>query len=248
MIRVFCEHGARPGPHHLAQAVWCRRGAETVELLLDAGASADGDPADDAPTPLQVALRWGDEDVVSLLRARGADTSRVTDADRALGAWLAGSGGAAPPDDSREQRHALDQMLELAIDSGQAGTVRRLLDAGAGAAGPLVEQGEEAPEFTPLGVAAWRGYADVAAELVKHGAPTEFPGGGSAIGAALHGSRHCQDPQGGPTMATIDEVDLRRYRATVRTLLALGARVPDHLDDARGPSVTTLMAELGLVS
>jgi hypothetical protein len=85
----------------------------------------------------------------------------------------------------------------------------------------------------------------VAAELVKHGAPTEFPGGGSAIGAALHGSRHCQDPEGGPTMATIDEVDRGRYRATVRTLLALGARVPDHLED-RGPSVTTLMAELGL--
>jgi ankyrin repeat protein len=248
MIRMFCEHGARPAPHHLGQAVWCRRGVETVELLLDAGAPADGDPAGDAPTPLQVALRWGDGDVAALLQARGADASRVTGADRALGAWLAGDDGAAPPDGSLEQRRALDQMLEMAIDRGEQGTVGRLLDAGAAAAGPLVEEGEEAPEFTPLGVAAWRGYADVAAELVKHGAPTEFPGGGSAIGAALHGSRHCQDPQGGPTMGTIDEVDLRRYRATVRALLALGARVPDHLDDDRGPSVTTLMAELGLVS
>jgi ankyrin repeat protein len=248
MIRMFCEHGAQPGPHHLSQAVWCRRGPETVGLLLDAGALADGDPAGQAPSPLQLALRWGDEDVAALLQARGADASRVTAADRALGAWLAGRDGAPPPHGSREQRRALDEMLELAIDSGEPATVRRLLDAGAGAAGPLVEDGEQAPEFTPLGVAAWRGYADVTAELVKHGAPTEFPGGGSAIGAALHGSRHCQDPQGGPTMGTIDEVDLRRYRATVRTLLALGARVPDRLDDDRGPSVTTLMAELGLVS
>jgi hypothetical protein len=247
MIRMFCKHGARPASHHLAQAVWCRRGVETAQLLLDAGAPADGDPADHAPSPLQVALRWGDEDVASLLRDRGADVSRVTEADRALGAWLTRRDGGAPPHGSREQRRALDQMLEMAIDSGEPATVRRLLDAGADAAGPLVEEGESPAEFTPLGVAAWRGYADVAAELVKRGAPTEFPGGGGAIGAALHGSRHCQDPEGGPTMGTIDEVELGRYRATVRTLLALGARVPDHLDDDRGPSVTTLMAELGLV-
>jgi ankyrin repeat protein len=246
MIRMFCEHGARPTPHHLLQAVWCRRGAPTVELLLDAGAPVGGDPDDRAPSPLEVAERWGDEDVAALLRARGADGGRVTEADRALGAWLAGRDGAAPPHGSREQRRALDQMLEMAIDRGEPVTVRRVLDAGARASGPLVEEGDEPPEFTPLGVAAWRGYADVASELVKHGAPTEFPGGGSAIGAALHGSRHCQDPEGGPTMGTIDEVDLRRYRATVRTLLALGARVPDHLDGDRGPSVTTLMAELGL--
>lgn len=247
MIRMFCEHGARPSPDHLGQAVWCRRGVETVELLLDAGAPVDGASQAGAPTPLQVAERWGDRDVAALLQARGADASRVTDGDRALGAWLAGGDGAAPPDGSREQRRALDQMLEMAVDRGEAVTVRRLLDGGAGAAGPLADDGDEAPEFTPLGVAAWRGYADVATELVTHGAPTEFPGGGSAIGAALHGSRHCQDPQGGPTMGTIDEVELGRYRATVRALLALGARVPDRLADDGGPSVTTLMAELGLV-
>jgi ankyrin repeat protein len=248
MIRMFCEHGARPVPRHLAQAVWRRRGVETIELLLDAGAPVDGDPVEGEPSTLQVAERWGDDDVAALLRARGADASRVTAADRALGAWLAGRDGATPPDGSPGQRRALDQMLEMAIDRGELVTVRRLLDAGARAAGPLVEEGEAAPEFTPLGVAAWRGYGDVAAELVKHGAPTEFPGGGSAIGAALHGSRHCQNPEGGPTMATIDEVDRRRYRATVRTLLALGARVPDDLEDDGGPSVTTLMAELGLAS
>ncbi|HTU30678.1 MAG TPA: hypothetical protein VMF07_14935 [Solirubrobacteraceae bacterium] len=245
MIRMFCEHGADPGPHHLTQAVWCRRGVETVELLLDAGSPIDGDPDSEEPSPLQVAERWGDEDVAALLRARGADAGRVTAADRTLGAWLSHGDGGAAPDSSREQRRALDQMLEMAVDRGEAGTVRRLLDAGAGVTGSPVEEGEESPEFTPLGIAAWRGYADVAAELVRHGASTEFPGGGSAIGAALHGSRHCQDPQGGPTMGTIDEVELGRYRTTVRTLLALGAQVPDHLEDG-GPSVTTLLAELGL--
>jgi ankyrin repeat protein len=247
MIRMFCEHGARPTPAHLAQAVWRRRGVETVELLIRAGAAVDGDPSTLEPSPLQIAERWGDEDVAELLRAHGADARRVTAADRALGSWLSAGDDSARPDGSGEQRRALDEMLETAIDRGDPAAVRRLLDAGAGASGPPVAEGEEPPEFTPLGVAAWRGYAEVAAELVRHGAPTEFPGGGSAIGAALHGSRHCQDPEGGPTMATIDEVDLGRYRATVRTLLSLGARVPERIDDDGGPSVTTLMAELGLV-
>src|SRR6202012_3564274 len=124
MIRMFCAHGARPAPHHLLQAVWRRRGVETVGLLLDAGAPADGDPSDHAPSPLQVALRWGVEDVASLLRDRGADVGRVTEAARALGAWLTQREVATPPHGSREQRRALDQMLEMAIDGGETGTVR----------------------------------------------------------------------------------------------------------------------------
>ena len=248
MIRMFCEQGARAGAHHLLQAVWCRRGVQTVELLIGAGAAVDGDPAGGEPSPLQVAERWGDADVAAVLVARGADTGRVTDEDRALGAWMTGRDGSPRPG-GPAPRPLLDQMLEMAIDRGDPVPVRRLLDAGAGAAGPLVEEGDQPSEFTPLGVASWRGYAEVAAELVGHGAPTEFAGGGSAIGAALHGSRHCQDPEGGPTMGTIDEVDRERYRATVRTLLTLGATVPERLDDDDddgGPSVTRLMADLGL--
>ena len=43
-------------------------------------------------------------------------------------------------------------------------------------------------------------------ELVDRGAALAFRDGGSAIGAALHGSRHCQHPEGGPSMAIIDEI------------------------------------------
>ena len=250
MVRMFCTHGARARPGHLAQAVWRRRGPETVALLLESGAPVEGDLAGGGSTALQGAVRWGDAPVAELLIARGADERRVSAADRALGTWLAGetvdgSRPSVPPARSPEIEQALEELLEVAIDQGDLSAVGRLLDAGASASGPRVEDGEEPPEFTPLGVAAWRGYAEVSAELVRRGAPTEFPGGGSAIGAALHGSRHCQHPEGGPTMATIDEIDRSRYRATVEALLAAGAQVPERLEDDR-PSVTRLMADLGL--
>ena len=244
MIRMFCAHGARPQGGSIQQAVWRRRDAETVGLLLDAGAPVDGlDEGADRATalsPLQVATRWGDEPVAALLRERGADETRVTDADRALGGFLAGRptdpGGREPtPAD------ALDGMLDLAVQRGDLAAVRRLLDAGARVDG---DPGEEHP---PLGNAAWRGHAEIAAELVRRGARTRFGGGGSAIGAALHGSRHCQDPEGGPTMGTIDEVDRGRYTATVRALLEAGAEIPERFAAGDGePTVATLMAELGI--
>jgi ankyrin repeat protein len=251
MVRMFCTHGARARAGHLSQAVWRRRGPEIVGLLLDAGAPVEGDLTDGGSTALQGAVRWGDGPVAEMLIARGADEQRVRAGDRALGTWLARGGETVegcrpprPPERSPEVERALDELLEVAIDQGDLSAVRRLLDAGASATG-LRADGEEPLEFTPLGVAAWRGYAEVSAELVSRGAPTEFSGGGSAIGAALHGSRHCNDPEGGPTMATIDEIDRSRYRATVEALLAAGAQVPERLEDDR-PSVTRLMADLGL--
>jgi aminoglycoside/choline kinase family phosphotransferase len=65
------------------------------------------------------------------------------------------------------------------------------------------------------------------------------------MGAALHGSRHCQHPEGGPSMQIVDEIPKEPYAEIVRTLLAAGARVPDRIgeDGARG---TMLIAELGI--
>ncbi len=47
----------------------------------------------------------------------------------------------------------------MAIDQGDADAVRRLLEAGA----PV--DGEPGAEFRPVGVAAWRGRAEVAGVL-----------------------------------------------------------------------------------
>jgi hypothetical protein len=85
----------------------------------------------------------------------------------------------------------------------------------------------------------------IARELVQRGADLSFRDGGSAIGAALPGLRHCHDPEGGPTMRTNDEIPAQPYAEIVRVLLAAGATVPDRIGDD-GPRATMLIAELGI--
>lgn len=82
-------------------------------------------------------------------------------------------------------------------------------------------------------------------ELLDRGAALAFRDGGSAIGAALHGSRHCQHPEGGPSMAIIDEIPTEPYAEIVRLLLASGAPVPDRIGED-GPRGAMLIAELGV--
>jgi hypothetical protein len=129
-------------------------------------------------------------------------------------------------------------MLDTVIAAGDVQAVRRLLDAGA-----HLDRGPRA-EGTPLGEACWRGRPEVVKELIARGAPLTFDSGGSAVGAALHGSRHCTDPEGGPTMRTIEEVDKPPYAEVLRILLAAGAPLPERLVD--GTTTATLFAELGV--
>jgi len=130
-------------------------------------------------------------------------------------------------------------MLIQAIHGGHLGAARRLLDVGARV------DGDPDGEQIPLGQACWRGRVQLTRDLVERGAALSFRNGGSAIGAALHGSRHCNDPEGGPTMQVIDEIPKEPYAEIVRLLLAAGAAVPEKVgeDGARG---TTLIAELGI--
>jgi hypothetical protein len=82
-------------------------------------------------------------------------------------------------------------------------------------------------------------------ELIQRGAALAFRDGGNAVGAALHGSRHCTDPEGGPSMQTIDEIPKAPYAAIVRILLDAGTPIPERLSD-NGSRATTLIAELGI--
>jgi ankyrin repeat protein len=209
MAEMFCAHGARASAGHLHQAVWRRRRVRMVRALLDAGAPIDVRD-DEGFTPLQMATRWGDRETVTLLLECGADPALVTDADRELGAFLAGGAGgaddtAAPPP-RIDSLPVLDEMLNHAVQGGHLDAVRHLLDAGARV------DGNPESEDDPLGQAAWRGYADVVRELVARGARFTLHSGGSALGAAFHGSRHCQNAEGGPTMQAIDEVPQARVR------------------------------------
>jgi ankyrin repeat protein len=234
MIEMFCTHGARASAGNLHQAVWRRRPPRTVAALLDAGAPIDA-PDDHGFTALQVAVRWGEEAVAVILRERGANESAVTDEDRAIGTYLSGHDGvpAAVP------LSTLDEMLMLSIEGGHLEAMRRLLDAGARI------DGDPRSEEIPLGHACWRGRAQMTRELVERGASLTSRDGGSAIGAALHGSRHCHEPEGGPTMRTIDEIPKAPYAEIVRTLLAAGATVPDRISD-NGARGIMLIAELGV--
>jgi ankyrin repeat protein len=234
MVEMFCTHGARATAGHLLQAVWDRRPARTVAALLDAGAPVDA-PDEHGLTPLRVAVRWGDDAVADLLRERGARDAGVTDQDRALGAYL-GGGGTTPPDVGAS---TLDEMVMTAIRRGHLDAMRRLLDAGARL------DGNPDAEADPLGDACWRGRVEMVRELVERGASLTFRRGGSAMGAALHGSRHCHEPEGGPSMRMVDEVPQAPYAEIVRILLAAGAKVPDRIGE-NGPRGTMVIAELGI--
>jgi ankyrin repeat protein len=220
MVAMFCSRGARPRAAHLHQALWRRRSVETVAVLLDAGAPLEV-PDEHGLTPLQIALQWGDGPVAALLRDRGANLMEAS-----------GNGSPAP--------ELLDEMVILAVQRGDLTAVRELLDAGARV------DGDPGGEDDPLGQACWRGQVPIAEELLGRGAATEFRDGGCAIAAALHGSRHCQDPEGGPTMATVSEIGPEPYAKLVRALLARGARVPQRVGGEDGPRAVTLLGELGI--
>jgi ankyrin repeat protein len=219
MVAMFCSHGVRPWAAHLHQALWRRRPVETVAALLDAGAPLH-ETDEHGLTPLQIALRWDDRPVVALLRDRGADDSSAP-------------GTAIAPE-------LLDEMLILAVQRGDRTAVHELLEAGARV------DGNPASEDDPLREGCWRGRVAITTDLLTRGAATEFRDGGCAIGAALHGSRHCQDAEGGPTMATVTEIDPEPYAEIVRMLLAAGARVPDRIGGEHGPRAAVLLGELGI--
>lgn len=232
MVAMFCAAGAHASAAHLHQAAWRRRPAETVAALLDARAPAD-EPGEDGRTPLRVATRWGETDTVALLRERGADPAAITAEDRAIASALAGARVEVPT-------APLDAMLDYAIAPGDLATVTALLDAGAN------PDGRPGDEHTPLGQASWRGHPEIVRELIGRGASLRWPQG-TPIGSALDGSRNCQDPEGGPTMRTIEEIPKARYAAVVEVLLAAGAGVPERFGDD-SVDVATALADLGIAA
>jgi hypothetical protein len=122
-------------------------------------------------------------------------------------------------------RATAGHLLQAVWRRRPARTVQALLDAGARV------DGDPDTDGVPLGQAAWRRYPDIVRLLGLRGAPLVFPGGGSAIGAALHGSRNCQHPEGGPTMQTVGEIPPAPYAEIVRFLLDAGAPVPERLSE-----------------
>lgn len=191
MVEMFCAHGAEASAGHLHQAVWRRRPLRTLAALLQAGAPVDA-PDDHGLTPLQIALLWGDFEAVAVLRQHGATPAGIPDMPTELA----------------------DEMVILAIQGGHLDRMLELLDGGARV------DGDPSGDEVPLGQACWRGRAVMARELIERGATLEFRDGGSALGAATHGSRNCQHPEGGPTMGTVDEIPQQPYDEIIAYLAA----------------------------
>jgi ankyrin repeat protein len=189
MVEMFCAHGAQASAGHLHQAAWRRRPPRTVAALLDAGGPIDA-PDDHGLTALQIALLWGEFGVVELLRRRGAEPAGRPEVPLALA----------------------DEMVILAIQGGHLDAMGELLDDGARI------DGDPNTDEVPLGQACWRGRVEMVRELVERGAALNFRGGGTAIGAASHGSSNCQHPEGGPTMGTLDEIPQAPYAEITRYL------------------------------
>jgi len=206
---------------------------EVVRRLLDAGADPNASFIHDGDW-LQVALYGvaeiaGDPELTRMLLDAGADAT-----------------------DDRDGYHG-NEVLYHACEFPDPTCAMLVIDAGA----PIDATDEHG--LTALRIATRWGEDEVAALLRERGADAAaitdgdrargaaltFRDGGSAIGAALHGSRHCHDPEGGPTMRTIDEIPTEPYAEIVRILLAAGATVPDRIGD-NGARGTMLVAELGV--
>ena len=76
----------------------------------------------------EIAVRWNEEAVATLIRRRGADQAPVTDEDRQIGAYLSGRRRALP---SSIALTLLDEMVMMSVQGGHVEAMRRLLDAGA---------------------------------------------------------------------------------------------------------------------
>lgn len=212
-------HGADPrvpsgprGESPLHALVRAGRTGPPFDLLLAHGAVLDA-PRADGVTPLGLAVRGSRTTVVEDLRARGADPSRITAADRFLGACLAGDGDAAEaarrddptlPDSLGSEAGA---ALVQAAARGDLTAVQFMLGKGFSPASSGDGPG------TPLHHAAWHGQVECVRALLAHDAPVNARDeryGSSPIAWAVHGS----------VFAMPDDA---RYLAVVDLLLDAGA-------------------------
>jgi len=148
---------------------------DVAGLLLDHGAFIDQQTPILGNTPLIDAILYKHSPVVKLLVQRG---SRLTIANH----WgqtpfdIAKMDGLAEISDYLEKRRSENEnkltslKLTAAVRSGNTGEVQRLISSGH----PLNEQlpiiGSTDDHYTPLGIAAREGYADIALLLLEAGA------------------------------------------------------------------------------
>jgi ankyrin repeat protein len=238
-LRLLLAAGADPnevnqrGETALHWAVWRGRGAPVIALLLDSGAALDA-RRNDGRTAYAMAVHSGQIEVAALLEARGAKTD-LSALDRFMGACAAADAGQLDRLLAEAPRIAVSPGSERLLPDLASGhrtpVVRALLAAGM----PVDARGEAGA--TALHWACWKGYPDLVALLIGHGASLTIEDAqfhGTPPGWFAHGLQHCAEHDGG-------------YPQVARLLLAAGAIIPAVDLPTGHAGVDAVLSEYGLI-
>lgn len=211
-VALFLQHGADPNYRinwnglrtQLHKAVYLGRSAKIVRMMIEACGDVNARDAGGVSV-LKSAVQNGNAEVIELLKSHGAADDSITEMDAKRGAPI---------------------TLCLAAARNDVATIDRLIDAGAD-----VEAGGGVDDTPPLHWATWRGRLAATQRLVERGADIHRHNtyGGDALGAAIHGSAFCFDPEGGPGMKPSEEALHGDYPQILEYLIAKGATLPKQI-------------------
>ncbi|PTY00414.1 hypothetical protein DB345_00695 [Spartobacteria bacterium LR76] len=206
-LALFLRYGADPnvligrgvfeGSRPLHFAIYRRRSARVLQLLLDTGADPSL-PDKNGLTPSRLAARLGQLETLKLLGGNELDAE-----SRYLLALSSGDKATAEamrrdfPDVPQKYPH----LLVDAAEAGNQEAVRLMLDSDF----PIDTRGASYGGWngTALDHAAWAGHAEIVRLLLERGADfrLEHSYNGTALGAAINGASHAGHDRG---VATID--------------------------------------------
>jgi len=177
--------------------------------------------------PLQVAANRGHNEVLAYLLERCSEKERflfycMQEDEQSVGEMLMANPNLVASLDRGEQRLVSDMAWENKVDA-----VRVMLEAG------FDVNTRGVHHSTPLDRAAYRGFKDLVALILKYGPDLEVKNefGGTPLSACIHGSVHMRDVRGD-------------YPGTVALLIEAGARVPEKVGGSDG--VREVLREFGV--
>lgn len=238
--KQFLAHGADPNRAipwdgnrtHFQKAIQQGRALELIKAMIDGGADLEKEN-DTGLTPYRFAIRYGRDDIATLLAEHGAKSARVDALDRLLGACHRGDAAevkaiaAAHPEAQAAVKDNENRALVHAATQSNLTGLQLLLDLGVPADHPSDQEGDDT--MTALHRACWRGDLATVKLLIEHGASLERKHNydGDALSTAMFASMNCHELEGGQT-SRMAAVAPREYAEVVDLLLECGAKPRPH--------------------